>query len=139
VANAEQAISARLRAFAGLTALVGTKIYPVVMPQGTVLPAVTYRRTAGPRVQNLAGSSGLARPVIAVDVFAASYSSAKAIGEQVRLALSDQGGSWGSCTVQNCVFLGDRDVADDLEQEAPSVYRVSLEFEVWHAETRAAA
>lgn len=129
----EEGLYTRLSGVAGLTALVSTRIFPQVMPEGTALPALVYARVSGVRVQNLANSSGVAHPRMQIDVIASSYSSAKAVAEQVRLALQDNSGTWGSTVVQHAIFLGDTDFFDD----ADGVHRVSLDFEIWHDESRA--
>ena len=64
MAELEQALFTRLDGFAGLTSLVVSRIYPLILPQNPTLPAVTYQRIDGIREDGIAGSHGLAHPRI---------------------------------------------------------------------------
>lgn len=50
----ETALYSHLSGDAALSALVGTRIYPVILPQQPVLPAVTYQRIGAVREQTIA-------------------------------------------------------------------------------------
>ena len=121
--NAEQAVHGRLTTFAGLTALVGTRVCPLLLPEAATLPTLTYQRVSGPWTHGQAGAVLLSRPRIQVDVWAASYASAKSVATQVRLALdgyrgTSEGSHWGAT------------LANDLDLYEPETrrYRVILDF-----------
>ena len=54
----EQSLVEYLEAQAPLTALVGSKIYAGIIPQGTVLPAVSFIAAGGGPTHSLSGVSG---------------------------------------------------------------------------------
>lgn len=83
----EPVVYARLSTFAGLTALVSTRIYPGVAPQNAALPMVTYRRISAQRPWGFGADAGLVVARMQFDVFAESYAASRAVAEQIRAAL----------------------------------------------------
>jgi len=83
----EEALFAHLKAFTGLKSLVDERIYPLVLPQKAVLPAVTYQKISGERLHKLQGDTGFTRPVYQLSCWAENYAQCKAVAEQVRLCL----------------------------------------------------
>ncbi len=133
----EQAIFTRLSQWPALMTLVGDKIYPLRAPQNVKPPFVLYQRISAPRLRSISGGSRMANPRIQVDVYAASYSGAKALAKQVRCALDNFRGDITTTdgdvvTIKSCSLDGDRDLIDpDAE---PTLYRVSHDFLLWHDE-----
>lgn len=130
----EQALYTRLSGFAGLTALVSTRIYPLVLPQNPTLPAVTYQRIDGLREEGIAGSHGLAHPRIQIDAWASSYTSAKAVAVQVRSALYRLGWTEDSVTVLDAFIEDDRDFYEPSVRDGGSIFRTSQDYIIWHRE-----
>lgn len=83
----EEAIYARLMAVAALTALVGTRIYPERAPSGATRPYLSYFQVSRVGEVTLGGSGGLTTRRYQLDIWDDSYLGAKALAEQVRLAL----------------------------------------------------
>jgi hypothetical protein len=84
----ESAIFSRLSGFTGLADLIVSRIYPLILPQGCALPAVTYQRVAtAPREVAMGGDPGIASPRFQVTAWAGNFDEARAVAEQVRLAL----------------------------------------------------
>jgi hypothetical protein len=129
-----QDVYARLTGHAGLATLVGDRIYPEHLPQNPTCPAVTYFQVGGPRDHSLAGSSGLAVTRWQVDVWAPTYIEAKAVAEEVRLALD----SYRTTTMR--VFLDNEvdlpEPTQDTSASLLNVRHVALEFEVWYTESK---
>lgn len=126
----EQALVHALGDHGGLTALVGTGIYPLMVPQGAALPAVTYRRVSGERVHAMVDDPGLAYPRIQVDAWGATYASAKAVADQVIDCLQRWSGTVETVIVQDTYFSGDMDIYDPETER----WQVSMDFIVWHLE-----
>lgn len=126
----DEALFTRLSTHAGVAALVATRIYPILMPQNTTLPAITKQRISGPRVQSLVGSSGLAYPRYQVDAWASTYDGAKAVADQVRAALDGFRGYVGTVRIGGIRLIGDQ----ELYEEETRTHRVSQDFSVWHDE-----
>lgn len=112
-----ETVYSTLSSASGVTAIVGTAIYPLVIPQGAGLPAVTYQRIAGARSNDLAGAGELTHVRIQVDCWATTYSSVRALADAVGAAM------------HAALFLPLNDI-DDFDDEVP-VYRVVLEFTTW--------
>jgi len=91
----EEALFAHLKDCTGLKNLVGDRIYPLVLPQKAVLPAVTYQKISGERLHKLQGDTGLTRPVYQLSCWAENYAQCKAAAEQVRLCLQKHSGLMG--------------------------------------------
>ena len=120
----------RLEAVTGVTDLVGTRIYPNLLPQSPTYPALTYQQVSGPRIESLQGHSGLAHPRFEFNAFAETYIEARDIIEQVRLALEGFSGTVDSVDIDGINLLDSRDFFED----SLGVHRRDMDFEVWHHE-----
>ena len=121
----EATLRAYLAAHAGLAALVGGRIYPIRLPQGTGLPAVCYRRVSGVRKHNVNGLTLVARPRFQFDCWAYSYAEAKAVAEEVRQALNGYHGAGWDSVIDNDL--------DTYEPES-GLYRTIVDALIWHTE-----
>jgi len=132
----EEALYAYLTNYAELTALVGDRIYPVILPQNTTLPAVTFQRISGIREYSQSGPSGLAHPRFQFSCWAEKYEEAKAVAEQIRLALEGYKGMMGGSDgvrVDAIYVEDDHDIYDPETKE----YHVALDAIIWHEEVTA--
>lgn len=80
-------LRSRLTGFAGLAALVSTRIQPGVASQNTTRPYVTYQVVSEFRQYGFGGGIGIVFSRYQFDVFAEDYDTARAIVDQLRLAL----------------------------------------------------
>ena len=131
----EDFIYGKLAATAGVTALVGSspsRIFPEVASQDVALPYIVYRRIAGPRWHSLAGATGVAQPVYQIDCYHSAKDSAKALADQVRIALNGFRGTVGSEVVKGSTMLDDRDIYETTTD--PRLHRVSMDFRLTHDE-----
>ena len=126
----EAAARAILLADGTVAGLVSTRIYPGKLPQIPTLPAVTYSRVDGPRVQSLVGSSGLAHPRLQIDCWAETYAGVKTLANAVRGAIDGYSGTISGTRVGGVLIDDEQDVYE------PNVefYRVSQDYIVWHDE-----
>ena len=100
--------------------LVGTRIYPMILPQDPVLPAITYQRISGGQVNSMAGYGGLENPRVQIDVMASTYAGCKTLAGYVFTAME------GSTTFQ-AVMISDQDIHEpELE-----CFRISMDFSTW--------
>lgn len=130
MAELEEAIYTRLADYEGLTLLTSTRIYPLVIPQGPTYPLVTYQRIDGPREDALSSPMGLAHPRIQIDSWGKTYASAKAVATQVRGALQRWDDAAASPAVLDCLLDSD----EDSYEADTNIYRVRMDFIVWHRE-----
>ncbi|WP_289107034.1 DUF3168 domain-containing protein [uncultured Bilophila sp.] len=114
-----------LREDAGLSALVGNKVFALVIPQGTKLPCITFQRIGGMPANTLSGHSGLEEIDLQIDVWARDYDEAKAIAKAVRAAMPSSGPRFSAHLIED----------QDLYEDGTNYFRVSMEFKVWFLET----
>lgn len=129
--KAEKALAALLDAAAGVTALVGTKIYGCAAPDEAAAPLVIYAKQSAEREPYLDAGTNIVRARVAVLCVAATYPSLKALGEAVRVALNNQAGTFGGVLVEDLA----------LSEEGPDEYEPGLKefaqqfvYTVTHAE-----
>lgn len=84
--SAESATKTALEA-AGVTALVGTRVYPDVRPQDDALPAIVYQRTQTTFVPTIHSSVSLTRAQIAIGCYAETRAGAEAVADAAHTAL----------------------------------------------------
>lgn len=129
----EEALRAVLLADAGVAALVGTRVYPLVLPQAGTLPAITYQVVAGDADYVMEGASGLAFKRVQVDCWADTYSAAAGLRAAVTAALGGFAGSAGSPAVriQGAFKTMEADGYEDaLERAGPRLWRKTIDFNV---------
>ena len=114
-----------LREDAGLSALVGNKVFALVIPQGTKLPCITFQRIGGMPANTLSGHSGLEEIALPIDVWARDYDEAKAIAKAVRAAMPPSGPRFSAHLIED----------QDLYEDGTNYFRVNMEFKVWFLET----
>jgi len=104
-----------------ISALVSTRIYPVILPQNVTLPAITYSRISGGQINSFSGYSNLENPRIQIDVWGVTYASVQALAALVHTAM-DGATTFGALLESDMDFYED----DTL------IYRVSMDFSVWN-------
>lgn len=125
----QAALLARLRAAAGVTALVGTKTYWENAPQNTARPYVTLLDLTPSRPQHLQGFD-LEPSRVQIDVWANTYSSKQAIMEAVLAVLVPGVTSNGHKFSRADVALGPRDLP---ERDGDTIiYRKSADLIIHH-------
>lgn len=124
----EETIYTRLSTFAGLIALVNTRIYPIIMPQGVTYPAVTYQRiSAESRESCMIEDVGFARTTFQVTAWGDTFKEVRTISEQLRQALQ----RWTASGVQGTFILGEYDLYDPDSLK----YGAAIDAQVVHEET----
>lgn len=135
----DEGLYTKLTGSSGVTALVGTRVYPNVAPPDTGSRShITYQQVDEEEVVNMAGSSGLMSCIY--DIFCWSRGDvdnrleANRIADAVRNAIATDASDWGSVTVQGCFPQGRRHVDQiDPESEAITALGVVLRFQIWHS------
>lgn len=124
-----------LTADAGVSALVGTRVYPLVIPdqvfdEATKRPCLVYgRQTVDPR-KTFCETIALRRSTFAVDCYAKTMAVAQSLALAVKSALVDYRGAMDDVTVSDVSLETETDLMD-LE---PGLFRVALSFAIWHTE-----
>lgn len=142
----EQALFQLLSSDADLSAVIGTRIFPDIIPQqafneATKNPCLTYTMQGIDRQKTTCGTDAHVRGALAIDCYAKNKKLVKSVSKLVRDALLDQRGLFpidGSSPPAGTVFISQvsLDSEFDLVDIEPGLFRVSLGFSVWHTEER---
>lgn len=125
--NAHKAVGARLAGFAGLTALVGTRIVPGVLSTKATYPAVTYIGISSSIEVGPTTNPGLSQARVQVTSFGRTRLEALTVAAQVRLALDRlRKTTSGGVTVDDCFFLSEVDLFDDDAQ----IYYLASDYRI---------
>lgn len=123
----EQALVTELEATSAITDLVGTRIYPNVIPEDADLPAMAYQRISGARTQFHDGSVFWDEARVQFTIRAATYASAKSVIAAMKNKL---GGFMGTMGGVGGVPVHETSIGNDLDgydQEA-GYYTVRLDI-----------
>ena len=113
-----------LQGNAALKALVGDRVFALIIPDGTYLPCVTFQRISGMPANTVGGRSGREEIEMQVDVWARTYAEAKAVTKAVRDAVPARGAVFGAHLIQD---------SDTYESET-NYYRITMEYTCWMLE-----
>jgi hypothetical protein len=130
----EAALYTYLSTHAGLSALIGTRIYPITIAQGAAMPAIAYQL-----IDDLPVHSGIADVKVHAARFQFScfgggtseYTSACAVAAQVKSALQDYTGVMGGAggvTVQRSFLENSTDLYDETMNRCGR----AVDFIIWH-------
>lgn len=121
----ESDIYTALTGYAPLTALVGTKIYAVRLPQAPSYPNILYRRINTDFNMTLDGPNALRNPTFQFDVRATTFDAVLSIIDAVEDAMLAAGTF--SVSIDNRV---------DMDFEDPiGTFRSVIDFSVWYCKT----
>lgn len=118
--NVEQQLYSVLAADVPVAALVATRIYPLLMPQGVTLPSISYQRVATAPVEDLEGTQNHEWVRVQVDCWDNDYAGVKALAAAVRTALQ--------VTPVYGKLLSEIDDYDSEEK----LFRVIQDFNIWN-------
>ena len=109
----DETLFSRLSTFAGLTALIGTvpnvRLYPVIMPEGTTKPAVTYQLISAIREIASEVDPGMVASRYQFTAWATTMTEARNVIKQIRLALE----RYSSGIMANAFIETEYDLHDD--------------------------
>ncbi len=125
---------------AGITAIVGTKVRPLVASTKDVLPYLTFSQIGGDHVHHMASASGLAGPLFQIDCWETKALLAHTLADAVRESLDGNEhftmGTVNTTFVSSAMLQGELDnVVTPTHGDEPSTYRVTQTWKFWHAET----
>lgn len=121
---------ARSQAHAGLSALIGTRFFPVTAPQGVALPYCVFTQLGDDPTHAMSDDTGLVSARYEIACYAGDYDAARSVGAQVRDAFSRYSGTPSALKIE-AIFLEDVDTGFDPE---PGRYFQDLTFTVWYQE-----
>jgi len=119
-----------------VTALVGTRVFPVVAPAEAVYPFVTWRRVAVQRLQTLSIPVGLPRVTLDFSIYGATYDQARQVADAMRTVLDGYGGTVDNTVVHRASVENETDDFVTLTgAELPPSYAITMTVETWWTET----
>lgn len=130
------ALYSLLTTTAGVTQLVGDRVYPEIIPEqifdaASQRPCIVYRRQSVERERTLCSTDSKVQSTFALDCYARTAAGAEDVAQAVRVALTDFTGTVAGVSVVDTALIGDSDFLD-IE---PGLFRVMLTFRFWHSET----
>lgn len=132
--RAEKVVYALLTGSQALTALVGSKIYPGLIPQNTPMPAVSYELISSVDIAPINAQAGgvVLRSRVQVSVLARTYAEVKAIQEAVREALLFRSGLIAGVQV---IAITRELVGPDERDDEAALYMQGVDYMLTHDET----
>lgn len=123
-----RALRAHLLANSGVAAIVGVRVYAVILPQIPTLPCITYQQITGARSHTLDGAAS-PHPLFQIDCWGEGFEQANLLGDAVSSCLDGFRGSLGSLlAVTECLEINRQDLYEPETKE----FRVSFDFQIWH-------
>ena len=122
-------IYTRLSGYAGLTALVGLRIYPVVAPESPVYPLVIYTLISPDKPKTSGGTSG--NQIAALYQFscwADTYASARAVADQIIAAFEDYSGTSDSTVIQFSFYESENEMFEPTTKK----HFIAIDFMIWY-------
>ena len=112
--NGHTAIKALLTRSTALAALVGTRIYPDIMPDNPVYPAVTYQKLSGSSERGAVADPALMLAVFQVSSWAGSRLESARVASAVRAALDRiRKTTLAGVVIDDVFYAGDVDLFDN--------------------------
>lgn len=136
----EKGLFAYLSNESTITAIVSTRIFPLIVPQDQSYSAITYDRTSGDPEMTNDGESGLIEANFVLNCWATTYAGAKALSEALRLVLGGFGKStMGAVTVNRSAMTDDSDVTPEYEGNTSRIkaFGVAFDLQIWYQQTPA--
>jgi len=115
-----------------ISSYVGTRIYPVRMPQNVVYPAITYQIIGSTRFLTLSGPVSLVEGRYQIDIWSNGYGETKNIAKGIRDALQGFKGLMGTTKVQG--ILQDINSEQDFYEDDTDLNRLTNDFIIYYEE-----
>lgn len=132
----ETALRTALLADVTISALVDARrIYPVMLPQAPVYPALTFQTISGDSHYAMQGPSELANPRIQIDCYAESYDVVMDLRNAVIACLGGYQGTSAGVVIHGVFKVMETDgFENELTQSGLNVWRKTLDFNIWFKE-----
>lgn len=132
--SVETGIFKLLSGNAAVSSLVGTRIYPLIVPEGATFPSVVYQRIDTARNANTF-QNGAELPVARFQLtcWAENFADAAALEKAVRQTLAGFVGLADDTTIQACLVTDTRDTWEH-EISTLGLFRRDIDFEIFYTE-----
>jgi len=113
-----------------ISGTVGTRLYPVHLPQNATYPAATYQVITA---NSLELSNGLSAPKewrLQVDAWAESFSGCEQLASAIRTALDGYQGAADTAQIQVSMLVN----WEETYENGLDIYRISQDYEITYTE-----
>jgi len=124
----EEAFRALIVSDPVVSGLIGSRLYPIQLPQKPTLPAVVYTVISDPRVYSMKGPSGLSYTRFQLDVYGKTYEGTKAAFEAIDRKIGGFRGMFAGVNI-NSIVLEDPGPQDGYEDDL-AVYSRTADYRV---------
>ena len=94
---------------AGVSAVVGDRIFPQVIPQGKELPAISYMKEVASPENSLDGPGSIEIQRYEIKMYSRSYPELETLVNAARSALDFAAGTFNGVILDGCSFITERD------------------------------
>jgi hypothetical protein len=132
--SADAAVYALLAGAGAVTAMVGTRIYPAVLPEKQPTPAIVFEQISSVRAPAIDAWDGshLMRTRVQVNCLSADYAVAASLRAAVVAAMEFKRGAIGALTVYSVLHAGEGPVSYD---QPLGLFQLPVDFLVTHEAT----
>ena len=125
----EQAIYSILKNNKPVAAIISTRIFPNLIPQGQNLPAVVYQRISGSGDRDTNGALNLYWPTFQFTCSADTFATMVILANAVKTALEGFTGTKASVTLSNIELIDEGDMPN--LSDVKNVFMRRLDFKFW--------
>ncbi len=130
MANIEDTLFSRLTNDSAVTAVLGSRFYPVKLPQGYIAPACLYRRIDEVPVHAQGTSATAMSARIQFDVFAKTFAEAKNAINKIRESLDALDSTVAGVRIYGILYISQIDFYEDDTE----LFRTSADFKVMYTQ-----
>ena len=126
----EPAIYALLAANSGVTTLVSTRIYRMILPQNATLPAITFDLIGADVESAMGADHSLVAKTLQVDSWATSHATARSVMDAARAALQRYHGTQSTTVIQTILWTNEY----SLYEKDTKYFHLINDFRVFYTE-----
>lgn len=117
--------------------IVGNKIYPVILPQNLVLPAIVYSSVLTNYDSALQGDTGFVRQTIQIVSHAKTYKEARELSRLIKKIIQNLHGNMGGVFIEAVFIKTDYELNTNTSLKFDTEeYMCSIEFEFYYIENK---
>jgi hypothetical protein len=131
---AEVEIRSTVLANSNISAIIGTRFYPVLAPASASLPFVVFRRTGTEREQTLANPLGVPRTTLEIVSYSETYEEARNISDLVRQVLDGYSGDPETTVIGQVSLENEQDGFINLGADLIPIFQVAQTYDIWWQE-----
>jgi hypothetical protein len=125
-----EALYKHLSTYKQITDKVGGRIYPILLPQNCVNPAIVYSLVSANYDSALQGDTGYVRQVVQIVCHDKTYKGARDLSRLVKMRIQDLHGSMGGLMIDAVYIKSDYEINGNTALKYDTEeYMSSIEFE----------